>query len=267
MKDLDQTHLHTRYTTRLQKGGALLDSMRALTLRWGDSTGNEHLGNNSIGLPSRRRVRDVVGRAFMPRLVNSNPPDLWKLLAVLERSGVDRSVIVPIHYYAAAASEPLMWDFVIEELSQIAGTSREVTTDDALRFLRARPIELFDGREWTSTVATKVARGLLAALRDYGILAGARDKRIATPYLPIASFALIARVRHEIGYRGESAIHDEVWKLYFLSSAAIERFFAEAASSHLLTYETAGPVVRIEYPACALEDYAEYVARRTTAAA
>ncbi|TMB69500.1 MAG: DUF1819 family protein, partial [Chloroflexi bacterium] len=122
-----------KYTTRLQKGGALLDSMRAMTLKWGDSTETAHLAGNIIGLPSRHRVRDVVGRAFIPRLVNSNPPNLWKLLAVLERSGVDRSVIVPIHYYATAASEPLLWDFVIEELSTMAGTSREVTTSHVLR--------------------------------------------------------------------------------------------------------------------------------------
>ena len=236
-----------------------------MTLKWGDSTETAHLAGNIIGLPSRHRVRDVVGRAFIPRLVNSNPPNLWKLLAVLERSGVDRSVIVPIHYYATAASEPLLWDFVIEELSTMAGTSREVTTSHVLRFLRPR--ELFDGHEWTSIVAMKVARGLLAALRDYGILTGANKKRIAAPYLPVATFALPARIRHELGYRGKSAIGDKAWQLYFLTSTAVERFFVEASSSHLLIYETAGPVVRIEFPGGTLEEYAEYVARRTTAAA
>lgn len=72
-----------------------------------------------MGLPSRHRVRDVVGRAFVPRLVNSTPPDLWRVLAALESSGVDRSVIVPIHYYATAVSEPLLWDFVVGELDHV----------------------------------------------------------------------------------------------------------------------------------------------------
>ncbi len=212
-------------------------------------------------------MRDVVGRAFMPRLVNSKPPDLWRLLAALERVGIDRSAIVPIHYYSTAASEPLLWDFVVEELNPMAGTNREVTTDDVLRFLRTKPMEFFGGRGWTETVSTKVARGLLAALRDYGILAGASKKRIATPYLPVASFAILARIRHELGHRGDSAIHDDTWKLYFLSNTAVERFFVDAASLHLLTYETAGPVVRIEFPVGTLEEYGEHVAHATTRAA
>lgn len=35
------------------------------------------------------------------------------------------------------------------------------------------------GCEWSPTVATKVARGLLAALRDFGILEGRAQKRVA----------------------------------------------------------------------------------------
>jgi len=117
---------HTdRYTTRLQKGGALLDSMRALTLVWDEeAVGADQLAANVIGLPSRHRVRDAIQRAFVPRLVESNPPNLWRVAAALERAGADRSLLVPIHYYATAASEPVLWDVVVEELFFRAGTGR-----------------------------------------------------------------------------------------------------------------------------------------------
>lgn len=268
VRDQDCTVRPRRYTTRLQKGGALLDSIRALTLVWGDADSDaDHLAANVIGLPSRHRVRDVVQRAFVPRLVESTPPNLWRAAAALERAGADRSVIVPVHYYATADSEPLLWDFVVEELYPRAGTGQEVSTEDVLRFIDRRPDELFASRRWTATVATKVARGVLVALRDYGVLVGANKKRLGSLYVPVESFALIARIRHERGYRGEGAVDDEAWKLFFLGRTAVERFLAEADAQHLLRYESAGPVVRIEFPEMSLEEYAGYCARRTTEAA
>lgn len=251
------------YTTRLQKGGALLDSMRALTLVWDDSdSGADHLAANVIGLPSRHRVRDVIQRAFVPRLVDSRPPHLWRVAAALERAGADRSVIVPLHYYATADSESLLWDFVAQELSPHAGTRQELGTKDVIRFIDHRPDELFARGRWTRTVATKVARGVLAALRDYGLLTGANKKKVGRLYLPVWSFALIARIRYERGYRGDAAIRDDVWKLFFLERTGVERFFAEAAAEYLVRYESAGPVVRIEFPEMSLEEYAGYTARR-----
>jgi len=268
MRDHEASDQPRRYTTRLQKGGALLDSMRALTLAWDEHKGAaEQPAASTIALPSRHRVRDVVQRAFIPRLVKSRPPHLWRVAAALERAGADRSVVVPIHYYATAASEPVLRDFVIEDLFPRAGTAQEIRTEDVLRFLDRKPDEVFGVRRWAPTVRTRVARGLLAALRDYGVLTGGTKKRIGALYLPVQAFSLIARIRHELGYRGQSALHDDVWMLFFLDRTAVERFFAESTVEHLLRFEVAGPVVRIEFPDMTLEDYAGDIARRAPQAA
>lgn len=112
-----QARLDRRYTTRLQKGGALVDEMRSLTLSWRVDA-SEQEGPDLVGLPSRTRARDVINRAFIPRFVQSVPPDLWKVAKALEQASADRLVILPLHYYAAAASEHLLWDFVVEDLYQ-----------------------------------------------------------------------------------------------------------------------------------------------------
>ena len=267
MRDPNLGGYRDPYTSRLQKGGALLDSMRALTLVWEDAKGGEdRLAANVVGLPSRNRVRDVIQRTFIPRLVESQPPNLWRVAAALERAGADRSIVVPLHYYATADSEPLLWDYVVEELFPRSGTGQEIRTEDVVRFMDGKPDELFGGRRWTPTVATKVARGLLAALRDYGILSGGSKKRMGSLYLPIESFALIARIRYDLGHRGEGAVRDDVWKLFFLDRTAVERFLAEAAARHLLRFEAAGPVIRIEFPEMGLEEYATHTAGRATQA-
>jgi len=135
------------YTSRLQKGGALLESMRALSLVWEDGQDDNHqLALNVGGLPSRHRANEVIRRTFVPRLVESDPPNLCRVAAVLERAGADRSIIVPLHYYLTADSEPLLWDFVVEELFLFAGTGHEVNTDQMVRFIDSKPDERFAGR-------------------------------------------------------------------------------------------------------------------------
>jgi len=57
------------YTTRLQKGGALVGEMRRLILEW-DGTPEcvERLKEaNVLSSPTRRRARDVLIRTFIPR--------------------------------------------------------------------------------------------------------------------------------------------------------------------------------------------------------
>jgi hypothetical protein len=171
---------------------------------------------------------------------------------------------VPLHYYVTADSERLLWDFVVEELFPLAGTGQQVNADRVVRFIDERPEDRFSGRRWTPTVATKVARGVLAALRDYGVLVGANKKRLGSIHLPVGSFALLCRIRQERGYLGESSLIDNAWKLFFLGRPAVERLLAEAAAQHLLSYESAGPVVRIDFPDMSLEEYAGYTVRRTS---
>jgi hypothetical protein len=107
-----------------------------------------------------------------------------------------------------------------------------------------------------------VARGLLAALRDFGVLAGAARKHIAPLYLPTESFAFIAMVRHELGTRSRAALDDPCWRLFYLSDLAVERFFVEAHQRRLLAYHAAGSVVRIEFLADTLEGYAHALIER-----
>jgi len=251
------------YTSRLQKGGALLPEMRHLLMEWSDRPDvAEHIAEtNRIGSPSRARLRDVVMRTFVPRFVRSRPANLWRSVAILERAGWPASALVPIHYYAAAAAEPILWDFVTEVLAERFSRGHlDVTIADATRFLTAAPAARFGGRRWTPTVTTKVARGLLAALRDFGLLSGTVKKRLAPLYLPTETFAFLSMVRFQLGVRASGLLHDEAWRLFLLTDLAVERFFAEAHQRRLLTYQAAGSLVSVAFPAATLEEYASELA-------
>jgi hypothetical protein len=254
------------YTTRLQKGGALLAEMRQLVCQWDGSADclERLIETNALSSPSRRRARDVLIRTFMPRFVNSRPADLWRSVAILERAQWPREWLLPVHYYAAASAEPLLWDFVVEVLAERQARGHaEIRSDDAVRFVRQAPASLFPGGRWSSTVTLKVARGLLAALRDFGLLAGARKKFVRPLSLPVPSFAFLAMLRHQIGFRGRSGLQDRCWRLFYQDETAVERFFIAAQQERLLSYHAAGTVVRVDFPAANLEDYAHELAERT----
>jgi hypothetical protein len=256
---------HRLYTTRLQKGGALVAEMRRLTLEWNDAEGcaERLVASNVLSWPSRRRARDVITRVFIPRFVRSNPPDLWRPVSVLERAEWSRESLLPIHYYAAAAAEPLLWDFAIEFLvdREIRGLP-EVRTDDAVRFIRLAPADRFPNGRWSPTVSLKVARGLLAGLRDFGMLTGTGKKRITPIYLPTESFAFIAMVRQVAGIKGRATLTDPCWRLFHLSDTSVEQHFLDAHQRKLLSYHAAGSLVRLEFPAGNLQEYAHELSKR-----
>jgi hypothetical protein len=254
---------HRAYTTRLLKGGALLSDLRLLLLEWDATPGAAEriVRDNVLSQASRKRAADIVNYVFVPRFVHSDPPDLWRSVAVLERAGWSQAALVPIHYFAAAAAEPLLADFVTEVLARRAAQGQtEVGTADVLDFLAKAPDERFFEQRWSGITSLKVARSLLAALRDFGVLSGAVKKKIHPIYLPTETFAFLTMLRHASGVRGAAMLHDPCWRLFYLGDTAVERFLIEAHQRKLLGYHAAGSLVRIEFPAADPEAYAHVLA-------
>lgn len=259
MKVADQV-----YTTRLQKGGALLDDMRLLVRRWTsaglDAQRQEVIGGNILGKITRARSADTIRRAFLPRFVKGNPPNAWEIVRPLEDRNLSLEVLKPLYFWITARNDPLMYQFVTDELfSRRSGVDPTIRITETKTWI-ARALAN-QGQEWTDTVRTKVARGLLAALRDFGLLDGKTVKTIAPAYLPIEAFTYIAFVLHSLGAGGEMLVEHDDWKLFLLPTMAVERLFLTAHQRRLLSFEAAGRVYRIEFSATTFEGMADVIAR------
>jgi hypothetical protein len=103
---------------------------------------------------------------------------------------------------------------------------------------------------------------LLSALRDFGVLQGAVNKKIAPAYFPIESFAYVVFYLKQHQRSGAKLIGLPDWKLFFLTSGGVERFLFEAHQRHLLEYHVAGTVTRLTFPAETLEEYANALTQR-----
>ena len=245
-------------TSRLQKGGAVLADMRQLVTaaaRDPRTAASAEAARAVLTKATAARLQDVFIRAFRPRFVQGSPPDAWRLAAVVESYSPDQSVVRPFYYWITARAEPILYDFVTGELFAHLGVAdREVRIAEVLPWIDGRL--RIAGKAWTPTVRRKVARGLLAALRDFGLLEGTVRKHLAAFRLAPEAFALIAFLLRGLGAEGERLVAHPDWRLFLLSETAVERLFLECHQRHWLRYQVAGAIHRIEFPVDTFEEYA-----------
>ena len=255
------------YTARLLKGSALLPQMRILVRLWHEGATPAEIvarieRHHLLGAASHRRIRDIVTVIFLPRYVHGNPPHAWRFLRPFEEVDAPLSVVRPLYYLYAARSEAFMGDFVRLVLYEryFEGLAT-VRVGDVLHFIGEAEADGRISEPWSENVRVNVARNLLAALRDFGILEGRTRKRIAAPYLPILPFAHIAFLLAQ--ERGGAAVFDHPdWRLFLLQPETVERLFIEADRDGLLHYNAAGSIVRIDFPEEDLYAYSRFLAKR-----
>jgi hypothetical protein len=257
------------YTTRIIKAGALLTDTRTLFTHW--DTGLSRSENleqlraaNVFGKGSRSRVEDVLS-ILRQRYLTA--PGIADALATLVQTRVPSSVLTPIFYFHSAQNDELLHDVVIDFLAPQQWHGRaEITTEQLVRFLLDQVRVGRTASGWSEATTRRVAQGLLAALRDFGVLAGtvkSPKKHLAPMYLPIEAFVHIAFVLNQRLRSGDRLVSSDEWRLFFLAPQLVERFFIEAEQERLLTYNAAGRVVRVDFPADSIENYARVVAQRS----
>jgi hypothetical protein len=253
------------YTSRLQKGGALLEDMRLLVRSWhdGGQAGQREriIAENVLSKRTRARAQDVYQEAFVPRFIKGNPSKAWKIVRALEDQELSLEILKPIYYWITARSDPLLYGFVADEiLAKSKSHDLSIRIDETKTWIKGKLTA--QDQSWSQAVTIRVAQGLLAALRDFGILEGATKKRIAPVYLPIESFAYLAFCLYELGSSGERLIQHRDWRLFLMEPRAIDRLFLDAHQNRLLHYEAAGKIYRIEFFAQNTEEMANVIAGR-----
>jgi hypothetical protein len=239
--------------------------MRLLVRSWQNAGVNGQrdivVAENLLGKHTRARAVDTLRRAFLPRFMHGQPSQAWKIVRALEDRHLPIEILRPVYYWITARTERLLYDFVSTELlHQSKSQAQTITTGNICKWIVSQLATC--GKTWTPTVTAKVARGMLATLRDFGILEGAAKKRIAPVYLPIESFAYLAFALHQEGVSGPHLIQHRDWLLFLFSPPVVEHIFLEADRQGLLRFQAAGKIIRIDFPAYSFEEMADVVASR-----
>jgi hypothetical protein len=248
-------------TSNIQKGGALLADCRAVVEVWEPDLGREAnldriASENLLGKASRTRAEDVLRRVIIPRLVEPGPQVIAALKVLLPDSRAFREAC----YYESGRDDALLAAFAEGPLFEHWQAGRlTVRVVDVADWL----VELGKAGEapvWSDTVRTKVARGLLAALRDFGVLRGDNRKDIAPAALSTRGFAYAAWREHEQGASSRALASSRVWRRWLLDDHQVTDLFGQAARLGVLRFSQAGSAVRIDWLAHDLTEVARAAA-------
>lgn len=253
------------YTSRIIKASALIADTRLLLAEW-DLTRpvaenlNHLRRQNVFGKASRSRIEDIL-TIFRQRYFDD--PDVGGALVTLAQGGAPYGWLDLLLYFFTAQNDRVLRDMVVDLLytRQQAGFS-DLPVEVVERQVREWVAGGKTTSRWGDATLARVAQGVMATLRDFGVLLGKINKRITPVYLPAPAFALIANWLHRREGSGDRTLHCDDWKLFFLPVAGVERLFIEAHQEHLLTYHAAGSVVRIDFPATTLTEYAHALVTR-----
>lgn len=238
----------TAFTSNIQKGGALLEDARRLVEVWDlDQDASWNLTRiaeqNLLAKRSRARADDILLRVLGPRLVEPGPHVIEALKQLLPWP----RAFVEAYYFEASRDDALLAAFAEGPLYGWWEHGRiGVEIDQVSAWLTDLAREGLTP-PWSDTIRVKVARGLLAALRDFGILTGAVRKEFASPSLSLAGFGYAAFRLHEVGASSRALIENSVWRRWLLDRARVVELFHEAERHGLLRYSAAGSAVRVDW--------------------
>jgi hypothetical protein len=253
------------YSSKIIKAGALIGDTKTLLSHWDvdasvDKNINRVQRDNVFGKASRSRVEDILA-IFRQRYLTEK--SVTRALVTLVRGKFPTAALERLLYFHSARADQLLHDAVTEIL--VPMQARGLVDINVREFERPLAKWVDEGKtqgHWSAPTITRIAQGLLSALRDFGVLQGAVNKKIAPSYFPIESFAYVVFYLRQHQPSGAKLIELPDWKLFFLSREGVERFLFEAHQRDLLEYHVAGSVTRLTFPAETLEDYANVLAQR-----
>lgn len=253
------------YSSRIIKASALLVDTKTLLTAWDlsqDIRANlEQINHQNIfGKTSRKRLRDVL-TIFRQRYFDES--EMGTGLVLLAQNHAPAQWIDPLLYFFSAQNDRTLHDAVTEVLyprKQAGYVDLPIIVIQ--NALRSWVNEGKTTSAWGSETIERVAQGIMATLRDFGVLEGKVHKHISPVYLPLESFALIAFWLMQKLQSGKLVLHSPEWKLFFLDVPSVERQFIEAHQLGLLSYYAAGSVVRLEFTASTLQEYVHVLLAR-----
>lgn len=230
------------FTARIIKGGALLEDSRRFVEAWDpglDAEANleRMLDENLLAKPTRNRAADVL--AILRRRFLQDGAEVVEALRSLAPSP---RAFRDACFYEAARDDELLASFTGEALfGWRRADRRQVDPTDVDAWLAGRV------PAWSPPTRKRVAEGLLAAARDFGLLGGVVHKRIQTPALGLGGFAYVALRERTTRGSSRALMDSPVWRRYLLDDHDVRALFHQADRHKILRLSEAGTMARIDW--------------------
>lgn len=241
------------------KGGALLSDTRRFLEAWDLGLPPEEnlcrISKRWLLGKTQARQRDVV-EVLRRRFVDPGEEIIATLRVLLH----DPTGFREACYYEAARTDALLASFAAGPLfTWYSGGQRQITVQDVDRWL------VHDSRVplWGVHTRRRVARGLLATLRDFGILNGAvggRRKQIVAPHLSVRGFLYVAFRERSQRESARAVLEATAWRWYLITPEMVRGLFLEADRLGYVRFSEAGSITRVDWLLEDLREIADVVA-------
>jgi hypothetical protein len=251
---IQETSSRPRYTIAVCKGSALLDETKTLLRAWHPGETIQEfsarvLRDDVLGKSTAYRNKDIVRRVFARRLLlpDTQPAQLLKHLLSNIRSAKMVSNLMLIY---AARQDDLLRDVIVKLYWPSFREGRiSLSTSNVIAFLKDAESDGRIPEPWSEQVKIKVARGLIRALIDFGLLRQIGRRIPETIHFqPVdGSVVYLAYDLHSVGLTDPAVMEHKDWALFGFEQAQVKGALDRLSGQGWWLAQIAGSLVRISW--------------------
>lgn len=180
----------------------------------------------------------------------------------LARGGMREEAWAPILLWHLCFRELLLSDFLETWLfpHKMEGHLRIRT--ESVRDYLSRLMErgLID-KQWTENTISRMTSGLPSYAADFGLLQGKGVKEHSAYHLPDEALLYVLQFMAKETASADKILSDVRWRRFLLTREELEQELLRLHQHHLLRYEVAGSMVRLELKYKSMESYVDHLVK------
>ena len=251
-----------KYTTQLQAGlGLVPETLKLLEVWLPGMTGQDllkaALASGEFPTMAARRLRNVIIEAFCPRYLVDDMAPARMLKAV---SGtLAKEDFRSLCFLFTCRANPILGDFVRQVYwPRYAAGGITVSKDESWQFVSAAVLCGRTTTRWSAATITRVARYLLGACVDFGLLGAMKDgaRPINTFRITPNVAAFLAYDLHFRGLGDNALLRSGDWGLYGFEVDDVLAELKRLSMRGALIVQSAGGVTHISWRHKSMEELA-----------
>lgn len=256
-----------KYTQMLAKGGMLLTETRTLLQHWQPGETEAELTARAIrddllSAATSSRVRNIVS-VFAMRYLRPDDAAARHLKRLLA-GNAPAQLFTDLVFHYTARRDGLLTEFTTRRYWSAAREGRLViTVQDVEQFILEGELEGRMATRWSERNRQRMARVVLAALTDVGLLREHKPgKREIVPYHPADGTVVYLAYRlHGQGVSDASLASHPAWALFGLEPNDVWNRLETLAGEGWFIVQRAGQVARITWHYSGVEEVVDALAR------
>jgi hypothetical protein len=256
-----------KYTTQLQAGLGLVPETQKLLAVWRDGMDGQDLlkaalASGEFPTLAARRLRNIIIEAFCPRYLvdNAAPAKLLKST----QSEITREDFRSLCFIFTSRANAILADFIRKIYwPRYAAGRVSISKRDSLEFVSAAVLNARTTSRWSESTIIRVARYLLGACADFGLLGSTTGED-----RPISNFRISSNVAsilaHDLHFRGlgdNAILQSPDWSLFGLESDDVLAELRRLSLRRELILQSAAGVTHVAWKHKSMEELADAFAQ------